>query len=95
MKLAKEEVMKLAENENEVEICKMVTIEIADQFSEFLDNYQKMITQYPLVRASTCLVAQLRIAGKPAATSVTGMASEVKKCMLALTKEIFEKDRHD
>lgn len=95
MKLKKEEVQKLAEDPKEQELCRIVTQEIAEQFSTFLDNYQKMIDQYPLVRATTCFVAQLRIVGKPAATSVTGMASEVRKCLLALTQEVFQEDVHE
>lgn len=95
MKLKKEDVLKLAEDDKETELCRIVTQEIAEQFTAFLNNYQKMINQYPLVRATVCFVAQLRIMGKEASTSVTGMASEVHKCMLSLIQNIDKEDVND
>ena len=92
MELKKEDVLKLAEDDKELELCQMVTQEIAEQFTAFLDNYQKMINQYPLVRATVCFVAQLRIMGKEASTSVTGRASEVRKCMLSLMQNLAKDD---
>lgn len=84
MAVDKEKLQKLADDPAEKELSEIVTKEVMIQFYAFVDNYKQMVEQYPLLNATTCLVAQLRVFGQDAATLVVGGASQVHQALIDL-----------
>lgn len=81
----KEELKRLTEDPTEVELCKLATKEILDQFSECIHNYKKMIDMYPLLKATVSVVLQIRFCSEEQITCLAGGGKAVRESLRDMT----------
>ena len=81
----KEELKRLTEDPTEVELCKLATKEILDQFSECVHNYEKMLAMYPLLKATVSVVLQIRFCGEEQITCLAGAGKTVRESLQDMT----------
>ena len=81
----KEELKRLTEDPTEVELCKLATKEILEQFSECVHNYEKMIDMYPLLKATVSVVLQIRFCGEEQITCLAGVGKTVRESLRDMT----------
>ena len=86
----KEELKRLAKDPTEVELCKLATKEILEQFSECVDNFEKMITMYPLLKATVSVALQVRFCGEEQITCLVGAAKPVRESLQDMTLKIMK-----
>ena len=76
---------RLTEDPTEVELCKLATKEILDQFSECVRNYEKMLAMYPLLKATVSVVLQIRFCGEEQITCLVGAGKTVRESLQDMT----------
>ena len=81
----KEELKRLTEDPTEVELCKLATKEILEQFSECVHNFEKMIDMYPLLKATVSVVLQIRFCGEEQITCLAGVGKTVRESLRDMT----------
>ena len=86
----KEELKRLTEDPTEVELCKLATKEILDQFSECVHNYEKMLAMYPLLKATVSVVLQIRFCGEEQITCLAGAGKTVRESLQDMTLKIMK-----
>lgn len=78
----------LAKDATEVELCKLATKEILKQFSECVDNFQKMIDMYPLLKATVSVALQVRFCGEAQITCLAGVGKTLREALRDMTCQI-------
>ena len=90
MSSEKEDLKRLIKDPTEVELCKLATKEILDQFSECVDNFKKMLDMYPLLKATVSVVLQIRFCGEEQITCLAGAAKTVRESLRNMTFQILK-----
>ena len=72
---------RLTEDPTEVELCKLATKEILEQFSECVDNFKKMLDMYPLMKATVSVALQIRFCGEEQITCLAGAGKTVRESL--------------
>ena len=75
----------LTKDPTEVELCKLATKEILEQFSECVDNFQKMIDMYPLLKVTVSVALQIRFCGEEQITCLTGVGKTLRESLRDMT----------
>ena len=81
---------RLVKDPTEVELCKLATKEILDQFSECVDNFEKMIDMYPLLKATVSVALQIRFCGEEHLTCLAGAGKTVRESLGDMTLKIMK-----
>lgn len=76
---------RLAKDPTEVELCKLATKEILEQFSECVDNFKKMLDMYPLLKATVSVALQVRFCGEEQITCLAGAGKTVREALRDMT----------
>lgn len=76
---------RLAQDDTEVELCKLATKEILDQFHECLANLEKMYKMYPLLKATVSVALQIRFCGEEQLTCLAGAGKTLSEALLDMT----------
>ena len=80
----------LTKDPTEVELCKLATKEILEQFSECVDNFQKMIDMYPLLKATVSVALQIRFCGEEQITCLAGVGKTLRESLRNMTFQILK-----
>lgn len=75
----------LTKDPTEVELCKLATKEILEQFSECVDNFKKMLDMYPLLKATVSVALQIRFCGEEQITCLAGVGKTLKESLRDMT----------
>lgn len=81
---------RLTKDPTEVELCKLATKEILEQFSECVDNFQKMIDMYPLLKATVSVALQIRFCGEEQITCLAGVGKTLRESLRNMTFQILK-----
>ena len=81
---------RLVKDPTEVELCKLATKEILEQFSECVSNLEKMYKMYPLLKATVSVALQIRFCGEEQITCVSGAAKAVRESLRDMTFQIMK-----
>ena len=81
---------RLTKDPTEVELCKLASKEILEQFSECVDNFRKMIDMYPLMKATVSVALQIRFCGEEQITCLAGAAKTVRESLQDMTLKIMK-----
>lgn len=81
---------RLAQDPTEVELCKLATKEILDQFHECVDNFQKMLDMYPLLKATVSVALQVRFCGEEQITCLAGAGKPLRESLSDMTLKIMK-----
>ena len=81
---------RLVQDSTEVELCKLATKEILEQFSECVHNFEKMITMYPLLKATVSVALQIRFCGEEQITCLAGVGKTVRESLQDMTLKIMK-----
>ena len=76
---------RLVKDPTELELCKLATKEILEQFSECIANLEKMYKMYPLLKATVSVVLQIRFCGEEKLTCLAGASETVKESLRDMT----------
>lgn len=79
---------RLAEDSTEVELCKLATEEILDQFHECIANLKKMYKMYPLLKATVSVALQIRFCGEEHITCLAGAEKALRESLRDMTFQI-------
>lgn len=80
----------LTKDPTEVELCKLATKEILKQFRECVDNFQKMINMYPLLKATVSVALQVRFCGEEQITCLAGVGKTLRESLRDMTSQILK-----
>ena len=86
----KEDLKRLVQDPTEVELCKLATKEILEQFSECIANLEKMYKMYPILKATVSVALQVRFCGEEQITCLTGAAKTVRESLRDMTLKTME-----
>lgn len=81
---------RLVKDDTEVELCKLATKEILEQFSECVDNFQKMIDMYPLLKTTVSVALQIRFCGEEQITCLAGVGKTLRESLRDMTLKIMK-----
>ena len=81
---------RLSQDSTEVELCKLVTKEILEQFSDCIANLEKMYKMYPLLKATVSVALQVRFCGEEQITCLAGAAKTVRESLSDMTLKTME-----
>lgn len=81
---------RLVKDDTEVELCKLATKEILKQFSECVDNFQKMIDMYPLLKTTVSVALQIRFCGEEQITCLAGVGKTLRESLRDMTLKIMK-----
>lgn len=81
---------RLVKDDTELELCKLATKEILEQFSECVDNFKKMIDMYPLMKATVSVALQIRVCGEEQITCLAGVGKTVRESLRDMTLKIMK-----
>lgn len=81
---------RLAKDSTEVELSKLATKEILEQFSECVDNFKKMTHMYPLLKATVSVALQVRFCGEEQITCLAGAEKAVRESLRNMTLRILK-----
>lgn len=91
MIMSKEDFKRLTKDDTEQELCKLATKEILDQFHECVDNFQKMLDMYPLLKVTVSVALQVRFCGEEQITCLAGAGKTLRESLrdmaLKITKD--------
>ena len=76
---------RLVQDPTELELCKLATKEILEQFNECVHNFEKMITMYPLLKGTVSVALQIRFCGEEQITCLAGAAKTVRESLRDMT----------
>lgn len=79
---------RLVKDDTELELCRLTTKEILEQFSECVDNFKKMIDMYPLLKATVAVALQIRVCGEEQITCLAGAGKTLNAALLDMTLQI-------
>lgn len=79
---------RLVKDDTELELCRLATKEILEQFSECVDNFKKMIDMYPLLKATVAVALQIRVCGEEQITCLAGAGKTLNAALLDMTFQI-------
>lgn len=82
----------LFKDATEVELCKLATKEILEQFSECVANYKKMIAMYPLLKVTVAVALQIRFCDETQITCLTGVEKTLREALRDMTFQLNEGD---
>lgn len=80
----------LTKDPTEVELCKLATKEILEQFSECVDNFQKMIDMYPLLKATVSVALQIRFCGEEQITCLAGVGKTLRESLSDMALQMLK-----
>lgn len=80
----------LTKDPTEVELCKLATKEILEQFSKCVDNFQKMLDMYPLLKATVSVALQVRFCGEEQITCLAGAGKTLRESLRDMTFQILK-----
>lgn len=80
----------LTKDPTEVELCKLATKEILEQFSECVDNFQKMIDMYPLLKGTVSVALQVRFCDEEQITCLAGVGKTLRESLRDMTLQILK-----
>ena len=80
----------LAKDPTEVELCKLATKEILDQFHECVANFKKMLDMYPLLKATVSVALQIRFCGEEQITCLAGAGKTLRESLRDMTLKIMK-----
>lgn len=88
----KEEVdlKRLVQDDTERELCKLATKEILEQFSECVNNLEKMYDMYPLLKATVSVALQIRFCGEEQITCLAGAGKTLRESLRDMTLKIMK-----
>lgn len=81
---------RLVKDPTELELCRLATKEILEQFGECVDNFKKMIDMYPLMKATVSVALQIRVCGEDQITCLAGAGKTVKESLRDMTFRILK-----
>lgn len=81
---------RLAQDDTEVELCKLATKEILEQFHECVANLEKMNKMYPLLKATVSVALQVRFCGEEQITCLAGAAKTLRESLRDMTLQILK-----
>lgn len=81
---------RLAEDDTEMELCKLATKEILRQFSECVDNFKKMIDMYPLLKGTVSVALQVRFCDEEQITCLAGAEKALRASLRDMTLKIMK-----
>ena len=90
MSSKKEDLKRPIKDPTEVELCKLATKEILEQFGECISNLEKMYKMYPLLKATVSVVLQIRFCGEEQITCVAGAAKTVRESIRDMILKTME-----
>ena len=76
---------RLVQDDTEVKLSKLSTKEILEQFSECIDNLEKMYKMYPLLKATVSVVLQIRFCSEEQITCLAGAKEIVRESLRDMT----------
>ena len=81
---------RLVKDPTELELCRLATKEILEQFSECVDNLEKMFKMYPLLKATVAVALQIRVCGEEQITCLAGAGKTVRESLRDMTFQILK-----
>ena len=81
---------RLTEDPTEVELCKLATKEILEQFSECVHNFEQMIAMYPLLKATVAVALQIRFCGEEQITCLAGAGKTLRESLHDMALKTME-----
>ena len=90
MSIEKEDLKILVKDDTEVELCKLATKEILEQFSKCVANLEKMYKMYPLLKATVSVALQIRFCGEEQITCLAGAAKTMRESLRDMSLKTME-----
>lgn len=81
---------RLAEDDTEMELCKLATKEILDQFHECVANLKKMYKMYPLLKATVSVALQVRFCDEEHITCLAGAGKTLRESLSDMALKIMK-----
>lgn len=80
----------LTKDPTEIELCKLATKEILEQFSKCVNNLEKMYNMYPLLKATVSVALQIRFCGEEQITCLAGVGKTLRESLSDMTLQMLK-----